>query len=618
MAMVIISLGLIAAALVLFSGKVYRDLAYDNHRKSLTNVVHLKIYDFIGTLFVNTRDLGMAMQNDSQLRAAHQAQDRNRLTELIESQFRQYFTTTGIIRLHKIYVLGSDLSLLAQSSAGIDDIDDETLCSDFRTQMQNRSRAERLKVSSGLCLHRGRVFYNVILPIGALRALGYLQIVVDPGYAFRRLQESLGLPTRITHPDGTIAFQSQTWPMEAEYGRFLKATYVLVADDFGMGLSVDVMEEVAPFESELNRINRTVAFATTLLVLPAMVFSFVLVRRAIRPLAQLRNAAAQLARGEESQVVESSVLEVDAAVDAFNSMSQKISNLISSLEAENEERRRAEALLTEHGTRLEELVAERTTDLAIARDQALAASRVKSSFLANMSHELRTPLNAILGYSEMLDEDVIACGAEKLRPDIDRIRMSGKHLLQLIDNILDLSKIEAGKMDVNITRANVEELVREVVKATEPIAKKNRNQLEVKIAAFQEAVYIDTSKTRQILFNLLSNACKFTENGTISVSVIRLCDRDGEWIQFRVADTGIGIAHEVINRLFQDFTQADSSSTRYYEGSGLGLAICRRFCDLLKGRIRVSSRAGKGSIFTVEIPSRPPMNMSSHPSPKVD
>ena len=307
-------------------------------------------------------------------------------------------------------------------------------------------------------------------------------------------------------------------------------------------------------------------------------------------------------------------------VEAFNSMSLKISHLISSLEAENEERRRAEALLTEHGTRLEELVAERTTDLAIARDQALAASRVKSSFLANMSHELRTPLNAILGYSEMLDEDVMACGAEKLRPDIDRIRVSGKHLLQLIDNILDLSKIEAGKMDVNITRADVKELVREVAKATEPIAKKNRNQLEVKIADFQEAVFIDVSKTRQILFNLLSNACKFTRNGMISISVIRLCDGDGDgdWIQFRVADTGIGIAHEVINRLFQDFTQADNSSTRYYEGSGLGLAICRRFCDLLKGRIRVSSRAGKGSIFIVEIPSGLSANLSGHPSPKVD
>lgn len=618
MALVIISLGLIAAALVLFSGKVYRDLAYDNHRKSLTNVIHLKIYDFIGALFVNTRDLGMAMQNDGQLRAAHHARDRSKLTEFIKSQFYQYFTTTGILRLHKIYVLGSDLSLLAHSSDGIDDLDDETLCSNFRTQLQNRTRAERLKVSSGLCLHRGRVFYNVILPIGALRAMGYLQIIVDPGHAFRRIQESLGFPTRITHPDGTIAFQSQTWPMETEQERFLKATYVLVADDSGMGLNVDVMEEIAPFEKELKRINRTIAFATTLLVLPAMVFSFLLVRRAIRPLANLRTAAAQLARGEETQVVESSVLEVDAAVDAFNHMSRKISHLISSLEAENEERRRAEALLTEHGTRLEELVAERTTDLAIARDQALAASRVKSSFLANMSHELRTPLNAILGYSEMLDEDVVACGAEKLRPDIDRIRLSGKHLLQLIDNILDLSKIEAGKMDVNVTRANIEELVRNVVKATEPIAKKNRNQLEVKIAVFQEPVFIDISKTRQILFNLLSNACKFTENGTISISVIRLCDSDGDWIQFRVADTGIGIAHDVINRLFQDFTQADNSSTRYYEGSGLGLAICRRFCDLLKGRIRVSSRAGKGSQFTVEIPSGLPANRSGHPSPKVD
>jgi signal transduction histidine kinase/DNA-binding response OmpR family regulator len=242
--------------------------------------------------------------------------------------------------------------------------------------------------------------------------------------------------------------------------------------------------------------------------------------------------------------------------------------------------------------------------LAIARDEALEANRAKSAFLANMSHELRTPLNAIIGYSEMLQEEARDLGQAEFIPDLAKILGAGKHLLGLINDILDLSKVEAGKMDLYLETFDVAGMLDEVVSTVQPLLARNTNRLELRAAPELGTMYADLTKVRQALLNLLSNACKFTEHGAVTLGAAREAADAREWLVFRVSDTGIGMTVEQLAKLFQAFSQADASTTRRFGGTGLGLAISQRFCQMMGGDIAVESALGKGSTFTIRLPAR--------------
>ncbi|MEN6628203.1 MAG: ATP-binding protein, partial [Sulfuricella sp.] len=238
-----------------------------------------------------------------------------------------------------------------------------------------------------------------------------------------------------------------------------------------------------------------------------------------------------------------------------------------------------------------------------AQEAAEQANRSKSIFLANMSHELRTPLNAIIGYSEMLQEEAAEIGEESLTADLQKIHSAGKHLLGLINDILDLSKIEAGKMGLYLEEFDVSSMVEDVCTTIRPLIAKNANKLEINQQGHLGEMRSDLTKVRQMLFNLLSNASKFTEDGTITLSLERISEAAGDRLIFTVADNGIGMTEEQMGRLFQAFTQADASTTRKYGGTGLGLTITRRFCEMMGGSIDVRSDHGKGSIFTINLPA---------------
>ncbi|MEO4047750.1 ATP-binding protein [Pseudomonas sp. CAU 1711] len=294
--------------------------------------------------------------------------------------------------------------------------------------------------------------------------------------------------------------------------------------------------------------------------------------------------------------------------------------LLRQLERERAARKNAEALLESkslelyqanqellrlNGT-LEERVHERTLELVAARDQALEASRIKSQFVASVSHELRTPLHAVISYSEMLLEELEDAGLGQLIEDQRKIQGAAQHLKMLIDEVLDFTKLEAGKMELHAGSIRLDALTANLRDTLAPLAQKNANRLDVQMADDLGELVSDRLKLSQCLYNLLSNACKFTENGTVTLSIQRERQQDGEWYSFQVSDTGIGMDAGQLARLFRPFSQGDSSITRKYGGTGLGLAITHGLCQVLGGEITVDSQPGQGTVFRMRIPATPP------------
>ncbi len=309
----------------------------------------------------------------------------------------------------------------------------------------------------------------------------------------------------------------------------------------------------------------------------------------ITPILRLRNDMLTAGNGGSSEHFYSRSVkrndELGDVMTAFNSMFDQIVTRTAKLSATNE--------------LLQQEIAERKR----AEEAAEAANQAKSTFLANMSHELRTPLNAIIGYSEMLMEDAEDEGQEDFIPDLDRIHAAGRHLLTLINDILDLSKVEAGKMELYLETFDVANMIEEVVSTVQPLTEKKGNTLKVCCADNFGTMHADLTKVRQALFNLISNACKFTERGIITLDVTHETVKGAEWVTYSVGDTGIGMTKEQMGKLFQAFTQADVSTTRKFGGTGLGLMLSKRFCQMMDGDIAVESESGVGTTFTIRLPA---------------
>ncbi len=330
-----------------------------------------------------------------------------------------------------------------------------------------------------------------------------------------------------------------------------------------------------------DNISLSLGFAMALLV-----FLRLIVKRITTPLQNLSEVMTQADEQGDAQVRAEvrGPSEITHMAHSFNKMMETL-----------EER---DLRLRRHRDMLETEVALRTQELVQARDEAVRASKHKSEFLANMSHELRTPMNAIIGYTEMVTEDLEAQGNKEAVADLKRVKNASHHLLSLINSVLDLSKIEAGRMDLWLETVSLRELLNQVRDSVEPMIMKNNNQFEIDMDLSENVIDIDPGKVRQILLNLLSNAAKFTKDGRICMSV----KYDKRSFSVEVKDTGIGIPQEMQGQIFEAFRQVDMSTTRDYGGTGLGLGISQRYCQLMGGEITVKSRVGEGSTFTMNIP----------------
>ena len=236
------------------------------------------------------------------------------------------------------------------------------------------------------------------------------------------------------------------------------------------------------------------------------------------------------------------------------------------------------------------------------RDSARAANETKSAFLANVSHELRTPLNAIIGYSEIIMEEIIESGSDNNQEDLSKVMSAAKHLNSLIDDMLDLSKIEAGKMDIVPVQVSINELVREITSSVKPLSEKNNNKLVIINKSEHEDIIVDPLRLKQVVLNLMSNACKFTHDGIVELDIASV----GDNVMFTVSDTGIGMTEQQLNHVFEAFTQATSETAKKYGGTGLGLTISKRLCEMMEGKLSATSKAGNGSVFTILLPVKRP------------
>ena len=331
-----------------------------------------------------------------------------------------------------------------------------------------------------------------------------------------------------------------------------------------------------------------------------------------RPITELARVSADIQRNRDySQRVEVTASgEIGELLESFNAMLDTIQSNTTDLELARvvavearEKIRQSNEQLEEANRTLEGRVQDRTKLLAKAVQDAEEASKAKSTFLAKMSHELRTPLNAIIGYSEILQEDAQDEGDTRTAEDLDKVLSAARHLLGLINDVLDISKIEAGKMELFLENFELTKLIREVASTVSPLIGKKGNKLAIECPPDIGSIHADATKLRQILLNLLSNASKFTEHGTVTLRVTRLPGVVTDIIELAIIDTGIGMTPEQLTRLFQAFSQADASTTSKYGGTGLGLAISKQFAQMMKGDITVTSIAGTGSTFLVRMPA---------------
>ena len=456
-------------------------------------------------------------------------------------------------------------------------------------------------IVTALCDPNGTVYGVVGADITLANLTTYISSVGEMGRGEMILVDRNG--TILAAPDtsllsgnvtGILGEQAQTFLATREGVLVLNGSYLVYYTSPELGWKIGTFIPFSSIEQEINEsLQEILLFVLFALILLSVITLVALNYTVIRPLANLTDASGRIAlTGNLDQEIDTrGGGEIGALARSFRAMVGKI-------RSEQEERSRAHAELENYRDHLEDLVAERTRELAVAKDAAESADRLKSAFLATMSHELRTPLNSIIGFSGILLQEMAGPLNAEQKKQLGMVAESADHLLALINDVLDLSKIEAGQLKVVEEPVDVPAVLEKAARAMQPLADRKGLQIELDTGPGTGTVQGDPRRIEQIVLNLLSNAIKFTDKGKVRIES-RVQDGD---VLIRVIDTGIGIPEADLTKLFRPFSQLDTGLTRHYEGTGLGLSICKKLAGLMGGTIRVESAPGKGSTFTVTLP----------------
>lgn len=412
-------------------------------------------------------------------------------------------------------------------------------------------------------------------------AKGTILAAQDPALLYHPVSDLLGdqAPAFLSSQEGVLV---------------LDGSYLMYYTSPELGWKIGTFVPFSAIEEEINlSIQRILFFVLLALVLLSVITILALRYTVIRPLSALTEVSRRIAEtGDPEQEIEvTGTGEIATLSHSFRAMVEKI-------HSEKTGREQALLQLEAYRDHLEEIVAERTRELAKAKEAAESADRLKSAFLATMSHELRTPLNSIIGFSGVLEQELAGPLNDEQKKQLGMISDSAEHLLALINDVLDLSKIEAGQLKVEAGPVEVRTVIEKAVRTVMPLAEGKNLALELEIDPGAGPVIADSRRVEQVLLNLLSNAIKFTDKGTVRVR----CTAEGAMVRISVTDTGIGIQKEYLERLFAPFTQIETGLSRKYEGTGLGLSISKRLVTLMGGEIMVESEPGKGSTFSFTLP----------------
>lgn len=596
-----ITLSATALTAIMVSSWLYQEIVYNEEKISLNHLVNVKYIELINDLEAMMTELGLGLQTDPDFRQAIKQNNFPKIDQYLNNEYHQYFVTAEMLSLQKIYLLNKNLQFSSASSEGNQQTSlSNPICHELAETAAKRKNAERLKSISMLCEFEGKSYLSLIVPVGTLAPVGYLQIVVDPVFNLKPIAQTLALELSIRSPDGEVNYRSKKWPTEKDISDFLFSDFTISNNHGEPIINIEIAKPIAEFKERSLRTVIVVLGITGILFLIVFFITFRILNRGFNALHELETGTQHISSGDYRPLPTSKYRELNSLIYSFNLMTKKIENSQASLEQEVKDATKDLNLALQD-------VAQKNRELETAMQLSEQANETKSTFLANMSHELRTPLNAIIGYGEILREDAEEKDETDTMQDLDKVLKAGKHLLNLVNEILDLSKVEAGKVGLFIEEFNLIRLVKEIYETAIPIAETNNNTINLHITSECLSLKSDEMRIKQILFNLISNACKFTKNGTIDITVKDYNDgendEDGQY-SISIKDTGIGIKDSELPGLFTAFTQADISTTKKYGGSGLGLALSKQLCDLLGAKIEVDSVFDEGSEFVILLPKK--------------